>query len=284
MNTESSQQAVQKLFFSGLLRSLPGILAVSLASIGVGMFANPLTDELVDTSKPWEDWNPSLQPAARRFYAWMGGESDFRIEVLTRGDDCKLTPLGQDILLSKAVRDQYFGGLREEELMETRDDGTFIKENQRDYVKQRVHQIYYDAKNWCYRDDNYFVELEQVKGRADAGRTVAGVSVSLLVLHLALLGPTLLYLVMSGMRHLAHADKPDIGLLKSMVGARFAVAVLSVVCLSATFFIVGATAYRHYEKEFDKRVFGYYRTHDRLKKSCWGNSEVTKVDAPKENA
>jgi len=172
-----------------------GAFAFILLSFGIGLVAQDVTDYLTDTDTEYEGCFYVVQ---RTQQAILGRESMHRFNTLFKWDrekrEYKLNGLGSQVFADKnylqsIVQSKRAGYEEYEEMfvndpeqfvnlktinVQTVEDGE-IKDRAKSAIDLRrglIGALYYDAKNWCYRESpNHFVELEGIQRRIDFGRS-----------------------------------------------------------------------------------------------------------------
>ena len=278
-----------------------GGLIFVLFSYGFGLLVEDLTDHLTDTDTEYsiywpQAWQQALlrRESEHRFLALFKSTENGRFVARGLGnevfsDRAYVEYMTNDYPISTEGRHKYFNGT-------VADGGEY------------VNPLYYDAKNWCYLQDNYFAELETIQQRIDFARSC------FLVASWALLGLIVLLLIdfvivrrfkmryagviRSSIPHLnlAHCGDrcdsepqkgPGIGAWESPHDATFRCHFSKVVMFLVVILFLGRNGYWHAEQVFNERAFGYrisYRRADQFdavsaRPSTAADSEETKLRA-----
>lgn len=111
-------------------------------------------------------------------------------------------------------------------------------------LEKMVNTIYYEAKNWAYREDNYFDELEAIQRRIDFSRSIFLVGSWGVVLFVV----ASLICLPRWWRRRVNLKGPIVRLARSLLA-------LAIVC------VFSWLGYAKSEHNFNERVFGYFFSH-----------------------
>ena len=239
-----------------------------LASYGFGLLMEDITDHLTDVDTDYAWYEPQkLQQML------LGKESKHRFDALFKSDqetgELRLNHLGREVFRDT----KYVAGIIGVAPASFVDGqtGTVLPNADIEDVCGRINAVYYDAKNWCYSQDNYFAELESIQQRVDFSRSCFLVSswglmayVPILVLdYFCLKSFPVKYAsgirCLVGHRRLRPGTTPDPWASPCDASWRSRL----VKCVSALLVVslLGCTGYWHSENVFNERAFGYHVSH-----------------------
>lgn len=146
---------------------------------GSGLLIEDLTDHLTDSDAKYDDcfWfdpRPYQQEILRR-------EGFHRLRSLARIESTgkrELNALGRDVFFDQEfIREirsnaEVLENAQHNSISKVEDEvSRFCKLDESSAIAE-VNGIYYAAKNWCYDQDNYFAELEEIQRRIDFSRSI----------------------------------------------------------------------------------------------------------------
>ncbi|MEZ5939905.1 MAG: HAD family acid phosphatase [Planctomycetaceae bacterium] len=242
-----------------------------LGTYGFGLLIEDFTDHLTDTDTEYAWYDPQLlqqrvlkQESEHRFWTLFKRSADGTIVPTGLGEEV----LADESYVSKIAGDYPFEV--EDGKLNVPDD--FVLNHGYDYVNP----LYYDAKNWCYRQDNYFTELERIQDRIDFSRSCFLVaSWGLFALFIFTLIDCITVAIAQRPLPYAHmfrlllrkssVDPVDDGLVglggadwKNAYDLQFWTRLSKFTAFLILVLTLGLTGYFHAEQVFNERAFGYH--------------------------
>lgn len=224
-------------------------------------------------------------------------EDSMKVEVLFQNNYCfNLTPLGREVF--KANLFSKHGEKRDEEKLEKlkevivnsdpndnfrrlirRTYGKFSFQQIQIILKNTTFNIYYNGKNTVYREENYFKEMTNIQQRIDFIRSISmgfeilaillifGNLVLIVCLLINLRSPKLFSGLFEWLKLSRMLKYKNERIRTTVVVTKIIKRSVIILIILIVLYLITIPIFEHEEKQFNKRIFGYFIKLDSLQKN-----------------